>query len=136
MDTLSTTRMARVAKLAKHNSPATKVSRVDHRDGAGHLAPVYEASLQERTSYRVRKAKNRAFVSGPWSVDTAAEASAQEFLMTVTSGENGGEFMLDAVMPEENGGPFVVTAAGAEFAYETDRSNPTGAMREPFPKSR
>jgi hypothetical protein len=136
MSSLNTTRIARAAKLAKHKSPAIQVSRVDHRDGAGHLAPVYEASLQQRTSYRVRKAKNRAFVSGTRSADAAAEASAQEFLMTVTSGENGGEFMLDAATPEENGGPFVVTAAGAEFAYETDRSNPTSAMREPFPKSR
>jgi hypothetical protein len=134
MSSLNTTRIARAAKPAK--SPAPKVSRVDHRDGAGHLAPVYEASLQQRTSYRVRKAKNRAFVSATGSTDVTAEASAQEFLMTVTSGENGGEFMLDAVMPEENGGPFVVTSAGAEFAYETDRSNPAGAMREPFPKTR
>jgi hypothetical protein len=135
MGTLNTTRIARVTKQAKPKSPVLKVSRVDHRDGAGHLAPLYEASLQQRASYRVRKAKDRAFVSATWSADVAAEASAQEFLMTVTSGENGGEFLLDEVMPEENGGPFVVTAAGAEFAYETDRSNPTGAMREPFPKS-
>ncbi len=55
--------------------------------------------------------------------------------MTVTSGEDGGEDTLDEATPEENGGPFVETSAATEFAYGTDRSNPSGATREPFPKS-
>jgi len=135
MRTVNLTRIASTAKLTEPKSPTLKASRVDHRDGAGHLAPVYMASLQQRASYRVRKAKDRAFVSGTSSADPTAQESAEEFLITVTSGENGGESTLDAVLPEENGGPFVVTAAGAEFAYGTDRSNPIGATREPFPKS-
>jgi hypothetical protein len=133
MKTLNPTRVARVAKLIEH--PLAKASRVDHRDGGGHLDPIYQSSPQQRASYRARKAEDRAFVSGTWSADASAEESAEEFLMTITSGENGGEFALDAVMPEEYGGPFVITTAGAEFAYETDGSNPTGASREPFPTS-
>jgi hypothetical protein len=135
MRTLNLTRIAPSAKLAELRSLAVKAPRVDHRDGAGHLAPVYRASLEQRASYRARKVKDRAFVSGTWSTDAAAEESAEEFLMSVTSGENGGESKLDWVTLEENGGPFVVTAAGAEFAYGTDRSNPRGATREPFPRS-
>jgi hypothetical protein len=64
-----------------------------------------------------------------------AQESAQEFVMTVTSGEDSGSAVLGAVTPEENGGPFVVTRAATEFAYAPDRSNPTGASREPFPRS-
>ncbi len=55
--------------------------------------------------------------------------------MTVTSGEDSGSAVLGAVVSEENGGPFLETRAATEFAYGRDRSNPTGASREPFPKS-
>jgi hypothetical protein len=134
MRTVNVTDIASAATTERKSS-TVKLSRVDHRDGAGHLAPVYRASLEQRASYRARKANDRAFVSGTWSADPTAEESAEEFLIAVTTGESGGESTLDAVMPEENGGPFVVTAAGAEFAYGTDRSNPTGATREPFPRS-
>jgi hypothetical protein len=135
MGTMNVTGIPSAAKRAQHKSSAIKPSGVDHRDGAGHLALVYRASLEQRASYRARKTKDRAFVSGTWSADPTAEESAEEFLLAVTSGENGGESTLDVVTPEENGGPFVVTAAGVEFAYETDRSNPRGATREPFPTS-
>jgi hypothetical protein len=109
--------------------------RVDHRDGAGHLDPAYAARLRERTSRRARRDQDREVVGEAWDGDPVAEKSAQEFVMTVTSGEGAGSAMLGAVMPEENGGPFVETYAGTEFAYGPDRSNPTESSREPFPKS-
>jgi hypothetical protein len=127
-------RIAGVAE-ASAKTPLAVTSAVDHRDGSGHLDPEYRAHLSERASEHVRKARDRAFVSGSWSADLTAEESAEEFVMTVTSGEDGGESMLDAVTPEERGGPFVETAAATEFAYDVDASNPADGTREPFPTS-
>jgi hypothetical protein len=109
--------------------------RVDHRDGAGHLEPAYAARLRERASHRACGDEDRETAGETWEANSLAGESAQEFLITVTSGEEAGSAMLGAVVPEENGGPFVETSAAAEFAYRPDRSNPTGASREPFPKS-
>jgi hypothetical protein len=74
-------------------------------------------------------------VSGTSSTDASAEESGQEFVMTVTSGENGGESGNDEETSEERGGPFIETKARVEFAYDTDESNPADATREPFPTS-
>ena len=114
----------------------SKFSRVDHRDGAGHLEPAYAASLSAQASLRAQKTTERAFVSGSFSADSAAEESAEEFVLTVTSGEDGGESELDDVTLEERGGPFVETSAATEFGYRTDATNPVDATREPFPTSR
>ncbi len=109
--------------------------RVDHRNGAGHLEPVYEAALRGRGCDRVRVAAERAFVNGTSSSDPSAEESGEDFVMTVTSGQDAGESALDEESSEEDGGPFVETDAREEFAYDTDGSNPIGATREPFPTS-
>ena len=108
---------------------------VEHRNGAGHLDPAYEAALRARAIDRAVDARERAFVSWASSTDASAEECGREFVMTVTSGEDGGESALDDESWEERGGPFVETRASAEFAYGTDESNPAGATREPFPIS-
>jgi hypothetical protein len=108
---------------------------VAHRNGAGHLDPAYEAALRARVIERPRHINDRAFVSGPRSADSNAEECAEDFVMTVTSGEDGGEAGHDEETDEERGGPFVETRASAEFAYDVDESNPAGATREPFPRS-
>jgi hypothetical protein len=99
-----------------------KAHRVDHRDGAGHLDAVYMARLRERASLGARQVTDRAFVSGTWCSDPAAEEAGEEFVIAVTTGENAGEFMLDAVTTEENGGPFVETSAATEYAYGIEPS--------------
>ncbi len=133
---MPTTNHTLTARAARHAAPvATKARRVDHRDGAGHLDPVYEARLTAHVSERAHKAQDRAFVSGTRTADAGAEESAEEFVMTVTSGEDGGEFMLEGTASEEDGGPFIETSATKEFAYGSDRTNPIGATREPFPTS-
>lgn len=118
MHTINAIRVRKAANPGEPTPPVTTAHRVDHRDGAGHLDAAYEASLCERASHCARNANDRAFVSGTWSSDPAAVEAAEEFIIAVTSGENGS--MLDAVMPEENGGPFVETSAATEFAYDTD----------------
>jgi hypothetical protein len=109
--------------------------RVDHRNGAGHLEPVYEAAMRRRGRERVRVAAERAFVSGTSSSNPTAEECGEDFVMTVTSGQDAGESAIDEESSEEGGGPFVETKARVEFAYDTDGSNPIGATREPFPTS-
>jgi hypothetical protein len=106
-----------------------RARREEHRNGAGHLDPAYEAALRARVIDRgARHIGERAFVSGPSSADSNAEGCAEDFVMTVTTGD-----ALDEETDEERGGPFVETRASAEFAYGVDESNPAGATREPFP---
>jgi hypothetical protein len=106
---------------------------VDHRGGDGHLDPAYESILRARAREAARHRPDKAFVLGASSANPTAEACGEEFVMTVTSGEDGGEATLDSVTNEERGGPFVPSSAGTEFAYDTDESNPPDGTREPFP---
>jgi len=132
-------RLAHAVAMPAASAVATLIKRrVQHRNGAGHLEPAYEAELRARVQDRARNTGERAFVGGTWSTDLSAEESGEEFVMTVTSGEDGGKSALstlDEESSEERGGPFVETDARVEFAYGTDGSNPTGATREPFPMS-
>jgi hypothetical protein len=113
-----------------------KACRVEHRNGSGHLDPTYEAALRTRVHDRARNTGERAFVSGTARADSSAADCGENFVMTVTSGEDGGgDSALDEETSEERGGPFVESNASVEFAYDTDASNPTGATREPFPTS-
>jgi hypothetical protein len=106
-----------------------RARREEHRNGAGHLDPAYEAALRARVIDRgARHIGERAFVSGPPSADSNAEGCAEDFVMTVTTGD-----ALDEETDEERGGPFVETRASVEFARGVDESNPAGATREPFP---
>jgi hypothetical protein len=108
--------------------------RVEHRDGAGHLEPAYEAQL--RLDVRARRVVGeRAFVGRASSAGSLAEQSGEEFVMAVTSGGATDELALYDEATEERGGPFIVTNSSLEFAYGTDESNPLGATREPFPRS-
>jgi hypothetical protein len=115
--------------------PRVDPRRVDHRGGDGHLDPAYEYLLRARVHDEVHREPEKAFVRGTSSADPTAEACGEEFVMTVTSGEDGGESTLDDVSSEERGGPFVVTSGRTEFAYDPDESNPPDGTREPFPKT-
>jgi len=124
-----TPRNARITGRADHHG------RADHRDGSGHLDPAYEADLRARVRGRIAHADERAFVRGTSTVNARAEQSAEEFVMAITTGEEGGAPGLDEVSSEESGGPFLVTYARTEFAYDVDESNPADGTREPFPTS-
>jgi hypothetical protein len=113
--------------------PRSSARSVDHRGGDGHLDPAYESILRARVHESIHRDAEKAFVRGTSSADPTAEECGEEFVMTVTSGEDGGESRLDEVSSEERGGPFVTTDAQTEFAYDADESNPPDGTREPFP---
>jgi len=119
--------------MVDHHGSAS--GRVEHRNGAGHLDPIYEAELRMRVRDRARASYERAFISGASSTDASAGESGDEFVWTVTSGEDGGESTLDDETSEERGGPFIETSGSDEFAYDVDESNPIDATCEPFPTS-
>jgi len=66
--------------------------RVDYRGGDGHLDPAYESLLRARVhDSGVQRGPVKAFVNGTSSANPTAEAWAEDFVMTVTSGEDGEE---------------------------------------------
>jgi hypothetical protein len=79
------------------------MTRIDHRNGAGHLDPTYEAALRVRVHDRARHIPERAFVGAALRRNKIAEECGREFVMTVTSGEDGGESGLDEKTSKERG---------------------------------
>jgi hypothetical protein len=114
--------------LAKTAGRTTPVRR---RDGAGHLDPTYAAELRARIARP--EEDGEGFIRRGRSRDDLAEVLGEEVVATATTGEAAAEDILDQEVPEERGGPFVRSSGGIEFAEGTDRSNPKGAKREPFP---
>lgn len=88
------------------------------RDGAGHLDPSYEALLLEGSGGSTSREDALAFLGRPWSTDPVAEELGSEFVVSVTSGHDDAQGLLDRTLPEEEGGPFVETSGKTEFAYD------------------
>jgi hypothetical protein len=86
-----------------------RARNVDHRNGAGHLDPTYEAALRARVQDRARNTGEPALVEDTSRINAIAEEVGREFVMTVTSGEDGGQSGLDEETSEDRGGLFVHT---------------------------
>src|SRR5579859_5668949 len=97
---------------------SAKARTVDHRNGGGHLDPVYEAALRVRVQDRARTTTERAFVSAASRAEPGAEESGEKFVTTVTCGGDGEEAPRRDETSAERGGPFVTTSASVEFAYD------------------
>jgi hypothetical protein len=82
---------------------------------------------------RVGDADDKAFVGTDTTEDEAQELG-EEFVRSVTSGEEAESEMEEEEAIEEQGGPFVVTSASTEFGFGTDASNPVDAEKAPFPQ--
>jgi hypothetical protein len=115
-------------KAAKRAPAKPKAPEIKRRDGAGHLDPAYEADLRARIESKPKEDDDRAFAP-----DALGNELGEEFVETVTSGEDEGTELRDKSTTEEVGGPFTVTTGGTEFASGEDESNPEEATREPFP---
>ncbi len=125
---------AKKAPAKKATSAAKKP--MARRDGSGHLNAKYAADLRRRSkSATVVDSDARGFLRGKRKNDALADEMGKEFLETVTSGEDEGNEIRDAITEEEVGGPFVRTRGKQEFGYARDASNPKGSRREPFPKT-
>jgi hypothetical protein len=98
-----------LAKPAASIRNLVRARSIDHRNGAGHLDPAYEAALRVRVHDRARNTTEPAFVGGTSRANAIAEECGREFVMTVTSGEDGGESGLDEETSEDRGGLFVHT---------------------------
>ncbi len=80
----------------------------------------------------VEAAPERALFD-PTAADDLADLLAEEYVRSVTSGEEQGVEMRDEEVPEEAGGPFIETSGRKEFGYDVDESNPEDAEAEPLP---
>ena len=128
---------------AKSGSEATTVrlvavpapKRAPRRDGTGRLDPKYARDLRALSLQNRDENKDRAFFTSPRSGDDLAEELGEEAVETMTSGEDQSERLIGEEVEEERGGPFVKTRGDDEFAAGTDRSNPSDATREPFPRT-
>jgi hypothetical protein len=123
----------RTAKPIRTRNPSPAPAR-PRRDATGHLDPKYARELRARSREGEEDRGARAFLRGSRSSDDLAEELGEEAVATMTSGEDQSE-RLELEVDEERGGPFVPSRARVELARGTDRSNPRGATREPFPKT-
>jgi hypothetical protein len=126
-------------KVAAKAKPAAKAKSaaappIKRRDGAGHLDPKYAQDLRARSRAKA-KDDDRAFLAGARSADSLTEELGEEFVETITSGEDEGNEVRDQRVAEEVGGPFTLTNGSTEFAEGTDGSNPKTSTREPFPRT-
>ena len=123
---------AKAPAKAKAKSPA----KAPRRDATGHLNPKYAAELRARSrESREDLGNDNAFLRKSRSRDTLAEELGEDVVSAMTSGEDQSERLQDLEVEEESGGPFVRTTAREEYARGTDKSNPRGATREPFPRT-
>lgn len=128
------------AKKAVKAKPVTrkaapKSKSVSRRDATGHLDPQYAKELHALSVEVEEPTTERAFIQGTSSKDGLAEELGEEFVESITSGEDDAQEKLSEAVAEDEGGPFVVTTGGTEFADGTDASNPEEATQEPFPKT-
>ena len=128
----SPSKKAAAKKPAAKKGPA-KAAGVVRRDRAGHVDPRYKRELLAKAGHDERGDETAFIGSRRRSRDDLAERLGEEFVETVTSGEDEGEDVFNEIVDEERGGPFVVSTADTELADDADASNPEGATREPFP---
>ena len=122
------------APAKKKKAAPAKKKAAPRRDATGHLDKKYAADLRRRSREDRDTDDTDAFIRKNRAHDALAEQLGEEAVEAMTSGEDQSDQLQDAEVDEEDGGPFVVTSGGEEFADGTDKSNPKGATREPFPK--
>jgi hypothetical protein len=129
-------RAGSTAKAAKRPAARSKARRPAAKPAAKRakrLAPALRHIVEsDEPRERVGDADDRAFVGTDTAVDEAQELG-EEFVRSVTSGEEAESEMEEEEATEEQGGPFVVTSASTEYGFGTDESNPADAEKAPFP---
>jgi hypothetical protein len=118
----------------KKTATKKKAAPAKRRDATGHLSKKYAADLRAR-SRASRSDDGDAFIRKNRARDSLAEQLGEEAVQTMTSAEDQSDQLQDVEVEEERGGPFVTTSGRKQFAKGTDKSNPRGAKREPFPRT-
>jgi hypothetical protein len=104
------------------------------RPAAHRLPPAQRHSVEaDEPRERAGDAEEKAFVGTDTQEDEAQELG-EEFVRSVTSGEEAESEMEEEEAVEEEGGPFVQTSARTEYGFGTDESNPPDAEKSPFPQ--
>jgi len=122
---------ATAGKAARPPAPGRKARRasrpslVQPVDLERQLSDPVEAAQEDLRALPERALFDR---DGSGRDDDLAELLGEEYVRSVTSGEEQGVELRDAAVPEEEGGPFVETSANKEFGYAPDDSEP-----EPLP---
>ncbi len=112
----------------RHKRPPTMDEEALRVEGDRQLSDPLEAAEEDAA-----EALPETPVFGTDGADDLAELLAEEYVRSVTSGEEQGVELRDAAVPEEDGGPFVETSSRREFAFDVDESNPADAEVEPLP---
>ena len=102
-------------------------------DGALQLADPVEAAQEDLRALPERPLFDPD-VSG--RDDDLAEMLGEEYVRSVTSGEEQGVELRDEPVPEEDGGPFVESSAQKEFANDEDDSEPEALPTTRRPQTR
>lgn len=100
---------------------APRVSLVQPVDLERQLADPVEAAQEDLKALPEQALFDR---DGSGRDDDLAELLGEEYVRSVTSGEEQGVELRDEAVPEEDGGPFVETSANKEFGYTADDSEP------------
>lgn len=101
---------------------------VQQAEGERQLADPVEAAQED---LRALPEKPLFDPDVPGRDDDLAEMLGEEYVRSVTSGEEQGVELRDEPVPEEEGGPFVETSGQKEFAHGEDDSE-----LEPLPTTR
>jgi len=128
-----------VPKAARRASPARaakskpKIAKPAAPKPKRLSAPKRHVVESDERRERVGDANDEAFVGTDTKEDEAKELG-EEFVRSVTSGEEAESEMEEEEAVEEEGGPFIVTSASTEYGFGTDESNPADAEKAPFPQ--
>jgi hypothetical protein len=132
------------ARGGERRAPARARRRPARRKAAGSLVQAVDADRQladpvEAAQEDLRALPERALFDrdDPGRDDDLAEMLGEEFVRSVTSGEEQGVELRDEAVPEEEGGPFVETSASREFGHDADDSEvePLPTTRAPVTKN-
>lgn len=118
-------RAGKPAGLARHRPRPPLVQPVDLER---QLADPVEAAQEDVRALPERPLFDR---DDSGRDDDLAEMLGEEYVRSVTSGEEQGVELRDEPTPEEEGGPFLESSARREFSFEPDDAEP-----EPLPMAR
>jgi hypothetical protein len=122
---------ARTRRKAAPRRP--RLPLVQEQDSARQLADAVEAAQEDLRALPERPLFDPDRSGGD---DDLAELLGEEYVRSVTSGEEQGVELRDQPVPEDEGGPFVESSAQREFAHGEDDAEPEALPTTRAPQTR